>query len=74
MTDMGPEEITAALQQMRESIEALAAQVGRLAEENRDLRERLEASQTARTDLVAQAEHLIHALGQSREEVRKLQS
>ena len=74
MTDMGPEEVAAALQQMRESIEALAAQVGRLAEENRDLRERLEASQTARTDLVAQAEHLIHALGQSREEVRKLQS
>ena len=37
-----------------------------------ELRSQLEASQAARTDLVAQAEHLIHELGKSREEVQKL--
>ena len=64
--------MSSSLQKMRESIEGLAARVGELAAENQQLRSQLEASQAARTDLVAQAEHLIHELGKSREEVQKL--
>ena len=59
---------------MRASIEELAARVGDLAADNQQLRAQLAASQTARDDLMAQAEHLIHELAQSREELRKLQS
>ncbi len=74
MTNAGPDPVAAELQRMRESIEALAARVGQLAEENAALRSKLELSEAARSDLTAQAEHLIHELGLARQEVRERQS
>ena len=62
------------LQALRASIDALAERVGALAAENKDLREQLAHSQEARGDLVAQAEHLIGLLADSRREVRALKS
>ena len=52
------------LRALRHSLDALIA-------ENADLRRRLELSETARHDLVAQAEHLIHMLDVSRKELRE---
>ena len=60
------------LQALRQSLDALSERVGELAQDNKLLREQLAQSQAARTDLVAQAEHLIHQLALSRNEVRKL--
>ncbi|MCK5944025.1 MAG: hypothetical protein KAI24_18715 [Planctomycetes bacterium] len=67
MPNAEPDPVAAELKQLRASLDALAARVGELAAENRDLRDRLEQSQQARTDLVAQAEHLIHELAKARE-------
>jgi uncharacterized protein with von Willebrand factor type A (vWA) domain len=53
------------LQALRISLETLSQRVGELAKDNKLLREQLAQSQTARTDLVAQAEHLMHQLAQS---------
>lgn len=53
------------LQALRISLETLSQRVGEFAEDNKLLREQLAQSQTARTDLVAQAEHLIHQLAQA---------
>ena len=64
--------ITKELQALRQSIDVLSQRVGDLAKDNERLREQLAQSQTARTDLVAQAEHLIHQLAASRDEVRSL--
>lgn len=64
--------IVSELQAMRTSIDALSERLGELAADNRQLREELEQSQTARTELVAQAEHLIHQLAAARMEVRTL--
>ena len=60
------------LQALRTSIDGLSERVGELADDNKHLREQLELSQTARTDLVAQAEHLIHQLAMTRKELRAL--
>ncbi|MFT4512580.1 MAG: chromosome segregation ATPase [Planctomycetota bacterium] len=53
------------LQSLRASLEMLSQRVGELAEDNKLLREQLAQSQTARTDLVAQTEHLLHQLAQA---------
>lgn len=60
------------LQALRTSIDGLSERVGELAADNKHLREQLELSQTARADLVAQAEHLIHQLAVARKELRTL--
>lgn len=60
------------LRALRQSIDALAQRVEQLAADNRQLREQLAFSQAARTDLVAQAEHLISMLADSRNEIRAL--
>lgn len=73
MTNAESDPVAAELQRLRESIEALGARVGQLAEENAALRQKLELSEAARSDLTAQAEHLIHELGLARQEVQKLQ-
>lgn len=62
------------LQALRKSLDALNERVGELAKDNQQLREQLAQSEAARTDLVGQAEHLIHQLQKSREEVRALKS
>ena len=45
------------LQALRKSLDALSERVGELAADNQQLREQLAQSETARTDLVGQAEH-----------------
>ncbi|MGK0155399.1 MAG: uncharacterized coiled-coil DUF342 family protein [Neolewinella sp.] len=53
------------LQGLRISLEALSQRIGELAEDNQLLREQLTQSQSARTDLVDQVEHLLHQLAQA---------
>lgn len=60
------------LQALRTSIETLSERVGELAADNQQLRAELAQSQTARTDLVTQTEHLIHQLDVARKELRTL--
>lgn len=73
MSNPAPDPVAAELERVRESLDELSARVGQLSAENQELRARLDASQTARADLTAQAEHLVHELGLAREEVRRLQ-
>ncbi|HEB53387.1 MAG TPA: hypothetical protein ENI87_09055 [bacterium] len=60
------------LQAIRADLERMSAHLGELVAENRSLRAELAASQAARSDLVAQAEQLIHMLELSRKELRGL--
>lgn len=64
--------IASELQALRTSIDALSERVGELAADNKLVREQLAQSQTARTDLVTQSEHLIHQLAVARKELRTL--
>jgi len=64
--------IATELQALRASLNELSQRVGELAADNQQLREQLAQSQAARTDLVAQTEHLLHKLDESRQEVREL--
>lgn len=57
---------------VRQQLAQLTEQVGRLTGDNRELRTRLELSEAARSDLVAQVEHIFEVLGDSRRELRKL--
>jgi len=52
------------LRKLRESLDALIA-------ENAELRRRLELSENARRDLVAQTEQVLHMLDLSRKELRQ---
>ena len=74
MTNAGPDPVAAELQRMRESIEGMAASVKQLTEENTRLRERLEASQKARSELMTQAEHILNELGVCRRELARLKA
>lgn len=58
---------------LRHSIDALTQRLGQLTSENATLRARLEQSETARTDLTSQTEHIIELLADARREVRALQ-
>ncbi len=60
------------LTSLRGSIDALAQRLGQLTAENSTLRAQLDHSETARADLVAQVEHLVELLGDSRRELRGL--
>ncbi len=60
------------LASLRQSVDALTLRLGELAAENTTLRARLEQSEAARSDLVAQVEHIIELLADSRREVRAL--
>lgn len=66
--------VAAELGQLRASIDGLTERVGTLTAENATLRARLEHSERARADLVAQTEHIIELLADSRREVRALQT
>ncbi len=66
--------VAAELGQLRTSIDSLTERVGVLTTENAALRGRLEHSERARADLVAQTEHIIELLANSRREVRALQT
>lgn len=68
---------TAALQrlademtQLRSAFAAMAQRLDALATSNQQLHERLELSERARTDLAAQADHLVELLAEARREVR----
>lgn len=61
------------LRALRASLDALGERLARLIDENALLRARLEQSETARRDLVAQVEHVVELLADSRRELRTLQ-
>lgn len=67
--DHGP-----ALQQLADEVAGLRRSLEALVAENRELRARLDHSETARRDLVAQTEHIVELLADSRRELRALQA
>ena len=62
-----------ALQRLVDEVAELRRTLGELIRENAALRARLDHSETARQDLVAQTEHIVELLADSRREVRALQ-
>lgn len=56
--------------QLRSALAAMAQRLDQLATDNRCMHERLEQSERARTDLAAQADHLVELLAEARREVR----
>ncbi len=58
------------LASLKQGVDALALRFERLAGENAELRARLEQSESAREDLLAQAEHVVELLGDSRRQLR----
>jgi hypothetical protein len=69
-----PSDPAAELSRALAELRALHASVERLTAENASLHARLERSDAARTDLFAQARHLLELLAESRREVWSLQS
>ena len=59
---------------LRASLDTMNQRLAALTDENARLRHRLEQSEAARADLVAQTEHIVELLADSRREVRALQS
>jgi len=73
-----PQEWIAALQQMsgelaaiREQLAAQAAQLQRLEDRNTILHSKLEHSEQARVDLLAQTERILELLAEARQELRE---
>lgn len=62
------------LQRLADEVAALRQTLAGLVQENAQLRQRLDGSEAARRDLVAQAEHLVELLAEARREVRALQA
>jgi len=54
---------------LRQGLEALTQRLDRLADDNARLQARLDDSETARADLLAQTERLIELLAESRREL-----
>ena len=65
--------VTAALTRIADELAGVRQAIAELAAENASLRARLEQSETARADLVAQTEHIVELLADSRREIRALQ-
>lgn len=61
------------LNRLADEVAGLRRTLDGLVRENATLRERLEHSETARRDLVAQTEHIVELLADSRRELRALQ-
>ncbi len=64
----------AALTRLADEIAGVRKALAELTAENASLRRRLEQSETARADLVAQTEHIVELLADSRREIRALQA
>ncbi|MBL8733716.1 MAG: hypothetical protein JNN13_15195 [Planctomycetes bacterium] len=60
------------LQGLRERMAGMEQRLGHLLQQNTTLQQRLDASEAARSDLLAQTEHLVRLLDTSRQELRKL--
>lgn len=58
------------LTQLRVAFAGMTQRLDTLATSNQQLHERLERSERARTDLAAQADHLVELLAEARREVR----
>jgi hypothetical protein len=65
-------DVAGELRCLRESVDELGQRLAALNAENVSLRQRLDDSETARRDLLAQTEHVIELLANSRREVREL--
>lgn len=63
--------ITDELQAIRASIDGFGERLGTLANENAALRTRLEHSESARADLLAQTERILELLADARRELRE---
>lgn len=63
----------AALTKIADELTGLRKALAGLTAENASLRARLEQSENARADLVAQTEHIVELLADSRREIRALQ-
>ncbi len=61
------------LTNLRASVDAMGQRQQSLTDDNAALRARLDQSERARSDLLAQTEHLIELLEQSRRELRAVQ-
>lgn len=68
------QDLAQGLQRLADEVALLRRELAGLTQENAQLRARLEQSETARRDLVAQAEHLVELLADARREVRALQA
>lgn len=60
-----------ALARIAEQLAAMRTRLDDLATDNQQLRSRLEASERARAELLAQTEHLIEVLARSRQQLRE---
>lgn len=61
------------LSSLRASVDAMGQRLQGLTDDNAALRSRLEQSERSRSDLLAQTEHLIELIEQSRRELRAAQ-
>ena len=68
-----PDPVSEQLQALRTSLDALTARLDQLAATNASLHERLERSEAARTDLLAQTTRIVELLAEARGEIRGLQ-
>lgn len=69
-----PSDPAAALSRVADELAGLSQQLARLTTENATLRARLEQSEAARADLLAQTERIVELLAEARREVRELQA
>ena len=67
-----PDPVSEQLQALRTSLDALTARLDQLAATNASLHERLERSEAARTDLLAQTTRIVELLAEARGEIRGL--
>ena len=67
-----PDPVSEQLQALRTSLDALTARLDQLAATNAALHERLERSEAARTDLLAQTTRIVELLAEARVEIRSL--
>ncbi|MCU0866943.1 MAG: hypothetical protein MUC36_24420 [Planctomycetes bacterium] len=68
-----PDQVSNELRALRTSLDALTARLDQLAATNASLHERLERSEAARTDLLAQTTRIVELLAEARAEIRSLQ-
>jgi len=68
-----PDQVSNELRALRSSIDALTARLDQLAATNSSLHDRLERSEAARSDLLAQTTRIVELLAEARAEVRSLQ-
>lgn len=67
-----PDPVSNELRALRSSLDALTTRLDQLAATNTALHDRLERSEAARTDLLAQTTRIVELLAEARAEIRSL--